>query len=298
MKPATDSIQFYSVSKFLSSIKSDFQYGIQAIYLQGFVDTALQVPTRSDHFVLVFVLAGNLRTKINLIEYDVKQYDIIVLSPQSVRQNINLSEDVSMATIIVTKEFLSGTGLHKKHTDSFEFLSPHVTPLMRLEPDDFNALVHMVDALHAMLNITPNIIFIKEILNQIFGVIFLTMSSIYLRNQQLSDTKGTRKEELTLRFMKMLALHYKTHRSITFYAGILNVTPKYLSHTIKLVTEKSAIEFINEMVILEAKVLLNNLALSIGQVAHQLNFSDQFFFSKFFKKHSALTPSEYRKTHS
>jgi AraC-like DNA-binding protein len=46
---------------------------------------------------------------------------------------------------------------------------------------------------------------------------------------------------------------------------------------------------------LEAKVLLNDGALSIAQIAEELHFSDQFFFSKFFKRNAGVTPSQYRR---
>jgi YesN/AraC family two-component response regulator len=74
------------------------------------------------------------------------------------------------------------------------------------------------------------------------------------------------------------------------------VTPKYLSQTVKEVSGKTAGEFIDEMVMMEAKVLLSDLSLSVAQVSEELFFSDQFFFSKFFKNHAGITPSAYRKT--
>jgi AraC-like DNA-binding protein len=65
---------------------------------------------------------------------------------------------------------------------------------------------------------------------------------------------------------------------------------------VKEVAGKTAGDLIDEMVITEAMILLNDPACSIGQVAVLLQFSDQFFFSKFFKNKTGLTPSEYRKS--
>jgi AraC-like DNA-binding protein len=48
------------------------------------------------------------------------------------------------------------------------------------------------------------------------------------------------------------------------------------------------------MVITEAKILLEDLGQSVASVAEQLNFSDQFFFSKFFKRHTGINPSQYK----
>jgi len=75
----------------------------------------------------------------------------------------------------------------------------------------------------------------------------------------------------------------------------LFITPKYFSQTVKEVTGKTAGYFIDEMIMLEAKVLLNNISLSIAQVADELHFNDQFSFSKFFKRVETITPSDYRR---
>ncbi len=85
-------------------------------------------------------------------------------------------------------------------------------------------------------------------------------------------------------------------RSVQFYAGQMFVTPKYLTKITKDSTNKTVRQFIDEMVIAEAKIFLDTPSVSIANVADELNFSDQFFFSKFFKNHTGLSPSEYKRT--
>jgi AraC family transcriptional activator of pobA len=104
----------------------------------------------------------------------------------------------------------------------------------------------------------------------------------------------TRKENILTTFMKSLTEHFKEERSVQFYADALFITPKHLTKTVKELTHKTCGEMIDEMVILEAKILLDDLALSVANVADQLQFSDQFFFSKFFKKHTGINPSKYK----
>jgi len=110
------------------------------------------------------------------------------------------------------------------------------------------------------------------------------------------EIRLTRKEDLMKRFLKLLPEHSHKERSLQFYADHLFVTPKYLSQTVKELSGKTAGTFIDEMVMVEAKVLLSNLSLSVAQVAEQMFFSDQFFFSKFFKNHAGITPTAYRRT--
>lgn len=85
------------------------------------------------------------------------------------------------------------------------------------------------------------------------------------------------------------------HRNVSYYAQKLFVSPKYLSTVIKEESRKTAGEWIDEMVLLEAKILLQNKELTIAQVADQLSFNDQSTFGKFFKNLTSHSPLDYRR---
>ena len=82
--------------------------------------------------------------------------------------------------------------------------------------------------------------------------------------------------------------------SVNFYANLLYVTPKHLSICVKEITGKPCGELIDERVVAEAKALLHNQELTVAHVAEELNFSDQFFFSKYFKKCTGMSPKHCR----
>ncbi|WNW02394.1 AraC family transcriptional regulator [Tenacibaculum sp. HL-MS23] len=100
-----------------------------------------------------------------------------------------------------------------------------------------------------------------------------------------------------IRFLDLLNENFKSERSVQFYADVLCITSGYLSKVLKEVSGKTANQLIDEAVILEAKLLLNNPILSISEIAENLQFSDQSFFGKFFKKHTGLSPTAFRKAH-
>ena len=79
------------------------------------------------------------------------------------------------------------------------------------------------------------------------------------------------------------------------YAALLYITPNHLNALCNDFLGVSAGVLIRERVILEAKRLLINLDLLISEVAAKLNFDDQSYFIKFFKKHEGLTPEKFRK---
>ena len=94
--------------------------------------------------------------------------------------------------------------------------------------------------------------------------------------------------------MLLLGEHYKEQRAVGFYARELCITPKYLTTVIKRVSGRSASEWIDSYVILEAKTLLKYSDMSIQEIAYYLNFPNQSFFGSYFKRNAGLSPSRYK----
>lgn len=98
-------------------------------------------------------------------------------------------------------------------------------------------------------------------------------------------------------FQKLIDQHYKEKKLTKDYAAMLYITPNHLNALCKDVTGRSAGELIRDRVLLEAKRLLVNAKLTIAQIALELQFVDNSYFSKFFKKYEAVTPEVFRKQH-
>ena len=110
-------------------------------------------------------------------------------------------------------------------------------------------------------------------------------------------TSGT-SDRLSILFDRFIALvgeYSSSQRGVGFYAEKLCLTSKYLSKLIKQASGRSAPDWINSFVILEAKNLLRYSDLSIKEIVFQLHFPNQSVFYKFFKTHTGMIPSEYRK---
>ena len=86
----------------------------------------------------------------------------------------------------------------------------------------------------------------------------------------------------------------RTERDVSYYAERLNVSPKYLSATIKRVTGHSVTSYIDRHTIPILKEYLNDESLSLTQIADMMNFTSLSYFSRYCTKHLGLSPSEYR----
>jgi AraC family transcriptional activator of pobA len=253
-------------------------------------------PFRSDHFSILITTGGESNVRIDMIAYTLKVNHVMIIPPNAIRQFIGASPDFRCTVIVFTQRFLSEAGMSLKHIDMFSFFSSNASPHIQLSHQEADLLRGMLYILKQKEAENRPTIYNTEIVKHSFLAFIYQFGEVYQRNNYIGEIKLTKKADLTMRFTKILTEHFREERSVLYYARLLFVTPRYLTQTIKEITGKTAGELIDEMVIKEAKIHLNNMSVSIGQVAESLYFSDQFFFSKFFKKHAGMTPSEYRKT--
>ncbi len=112
---------------------------------------------------------------------------------------------------------------------------------------------------------------------------------------QTEITPKDRSGDYFRQLITLLHEHYKTERSVEFYANKMNLTPKHLSRVVRNYSGKSVHQWIDEFVVLEIKNLLKYSDLSIQQISYELNFPNPSFMGQYFKRITGKTPGEYRK---
>jgi AraC family transcriptional activator of pobA len=100
---------------------------------------------------------------------------------------------------------------------------------------------------------------------------------------------------LTKRFKLLIERHYLDFGPLSDYAARLHATERQLNEAVKRTLGKTAGQLVQERRVLEAKRLLSNTDLGVAEIAFQLKFEDHAYFSRFFKKHTAQTPGEFKK---
>jgi AraC family transcriptional activator of pobA len=122
--------------------------------------------------------------------------------------------------------------------------------------------------------------------------LILAISSKYMRmkmeHQALIEVNPVEK------FRELLEAHFIDERTVGFYAQKMALTPNVLTKKCKRYFGKSPSVLIQERIILEAKKLLHLTYKSIKEIAGQLNFEDEHYFSRYFKKHTGIAPTYFR----
>ena len=251
-------------------------------------------PIRSDYYVVYMVLAGSTHLQLNLVDYPLAKNSLVIISPNMVHQSQTFVTDCTVVGASFSRDYLSRAGLLTKHIEAFEFFSLQGNPYLSLEDKEVQTLHSLLLLLRDFDLAEKENAYTNEIIRHGFNMLLYELAALFKKYRGNQHVRITRKEEYSVGFIKLLTQHFREERSVQYYADSLFVTPKHLSKTVKEITGKTCGELIDEMVIAEAKILLSNSTASVGQIADELHFSDQFFFSKFFKNHTGFTPSEYK----
>lgn len=261
------------------------------------MDISYLSPYRSDHNSFHFITDGSVNVKINLLDYTLRKNDLVLFTSNMIRHFGTVTPDCKSKNLLFSDEYLRGSAIPAKTADAYDYLSGLINPVLTLRDQQAELILTHLTALDLKMKDTQtNRFYADEILRHLFSALIFEVGSLYQMEGNSHRISGTRKETIVHQFLKLVMKKFKEEKSVQAYADMLHITPKYLTTATREITGKSAGNLIDDMVIVEAKLLLNESGMPIAHIAESLNFSDQFVFSKFFKKHSGQNPSAFRKS--
>lgn len=251
------------------------------------------LPIQVDALSFIMVIEGELNITIDYIPYKIKTNSFCTLNEKHIINNMSMSEDFRGYHIIIAHDFFRSISGPPPINNT---VNPRIKPVIELQEADFNLAVSIIEKLKLDMSRTDHFYQNKLIENGLNNFVCEIWNIlIQIGNKPNNYYNPSLYEELTGNFFGLVIKNYKNEHEVSFYANELNVTPVYLSRALKQTTGKTAIQLINDFMIIESKILLRKLTLSIHEIAEMLNFSDQASFSKFFKKHTGESPLGYRK---
>ena len=266
-------------------------------YLVGHGETTLEIfryPFRIDAFMIGICTGGEAVISTNLSRYKLEENTLFVIGPNNIIQQ-HEQERLSSYIIALSRAFMQRIHIDLKKMMPL-LLRIAEQPVLRITDEQSRMLGQYIDSIEAELR-KPATLFTQEIVGGLISVALYKIGDLLHQHfDRPEETPGVkdRANEYFKRFMLLLGEHYKEQRAVGFYARELCITPKYLTTVIKRVSGRSASEWIDSYVILEAKTLLKYSDMSIQEIAYYLNFPNQSFFGSYFKRNAGLSPSRYK----
>lgn len=230
---------------------------------------------------------GTANVMIDLMPYQLSKGMLMVNVPGQFVTYKSVSGDFGGTGLVMTRRFVNGLGIPYNFSLA---ISVREHPVLNLKSGEFLAIQDYCDMVKALLR--------KDRLFQAETLRHLTYAYAYSLGSYLYQLEKTRKlsneEMLTQRFLHEVHTHYKKERKVAFYAERLHITSGYLSTLVRNISGKTASEWIDDFVLLEAKMMLKSTNQTIQQISQELNFPSQTFFGKYFKRLTGISPKEYR----
>ena len=269
--------------------------GLQVYIFEKFTSKkAVSKLFKLDHFSILIVNSGSLSIQINDIEVTILENEILVVPKKTSCEILVMSDQLQICLLSFTTEFAFENSIRRPHIRYFEFFITKLSSKIFLKNKDIVLLIDLLILLNSKVLRSSSYVFKDEIVLFSFNLLLYELAGIYYRSSWHISLQHSKKERLVLQFFKILEMNCRKQHSVKYYANNLGINTDHFSKIIKQVTEKTAKQLIEEAIAMEAKVLLQNNHLTILYIAEELHFSNSSAFSTFFKRHTSLSPSEYR----
>lgn len=265
------------------SQETDFQLRISEV--SGDVNLETDIPHRHNFYMICLVVQGSGTHVIDFEKTDIIPNRLYFLKPDQIHF-WDVIPPSKLAVVQFTPDFLTQLfGL-----DVFPALQTVHSSYFDLSAEKADTLLHLFT--HMEHEYQTGERYSEKIIQ---AYLFVLLTEIERLNLSLEKSQPRNsKYELLHRFKQVLNDRFREISSIREFADLLHINPNYLNIVVKETTGKTANTLIHERVFLEAKRLLIQKEADITQIAYDLGFKDASYFSRFFRKASGQSPSEFR----
>lgn len=248
--------------------------------------------------IISYCSAGTTSCVVNGKPYTISHGDVVIFMPPFLVEQKETSADFECRLIGFSSQSLKSHALHtgKDLFDLMEYKKEH--PVVFLDHDEQNTYFHFYELIR--LNVrrrgTP---FYSETMNALFQAIFCETCAVVSRRLPPSEylPRGIRRKDwLFKNFLRVLMDSGGRVRSVTGIAETLGVTSKYLSSVVKEVSDRTALDWIQDYTTEVVTRELKYTDKSIKEISLQLGFPSLSFFGKFCKSRLGQSPKEFRRS--
>ena len=256
---------------------------------------------RAEYFSFVFVKQGYGQYIIDEQQFPFSDHTIYFTNPGHIKA-FHI-ESVKDAYIITLTESFLRENVHPDIFAEFPFLLAETVPPKTLASHDYAEFETLYQQLYKECQ--ADSVYKSKLMGNLFVVLLLKIKErFWLDYNPINE--GDRNSQIVKSFLKFLEQaftkatlpnsQYQPLQAQDF-ANALNLHPNYLNSVIKSKTGKTINEWVSARLLSIAKALLVNTNYTAKEIAYRLGFSEATHFSRFFRKHTKATPSQYKKAH-
>lgn len=250
----------------------------------------LHFPHRHSFYHLVLFTKGKGSHTIDFTTFVIKPFQLYCMIPSQVH-SWQFEDKMDGYIINFSENFFKPFLQNAQYLDRFSFFSGiSEEGVCQLTVEIHKEAVHLFESMrtYSASDWKQHADMVRVLLLQFFMLVENSLTG--------KDNKAIpRQKQLLLRgFRKLIDTHYRSIRLPKEYADLLYVTPNHLNALCQDLLGKTAGELIRDRVLLEAKRLLTNAGMTVTEIAYDLNFEDNSYFNRFFKKYTGMTPDEFR----
>ncbi len=251
---------------------------------------------RLNYYSLIWVKKGNGRAKVDFSEYNFCEDMLFSFSPYQPFM-INPNEDMSGIAINFHPDFFC---IHKHQSEvacnGILFNNIYNPPFVEINEASKVTFEMIIEQLKSEMQ-SPALAQYELLISYL--KIFLITASRLKTDQQpeaKKETNGNVDPFILQNLKNYIESHYKTKHTPSDYADLLAISPKALSKLTKNHFNKTLTDLISERIVIEAKRELYLTNKTVKEIAYELGYNDEYYFSRFFKKNADVSPQLYRET--
>lgn len=251
-------------------------------------------PLRFRNLVLVFCESGELTFELNYTSYTLRENGFLIITPLDILTFERSSADYASTVLVLPSEAFSPI-LKDINLLNFKYIKH--TPVVYLQNEYLTLYKQVLSTLWHIKELVAEEEFDKIASLQIssLAVVQQDYYSKYVAPKDNGFEYIPRKKELFRNFIHELLESHQVSREVLFYANELGVSSGYLNEICNEVSGHSAKAIIDSAVTARLKYELSYTSKSVQELAEEYNFPSQSYFTRYYKRMTGLTPSEFRK---
>lgn len=249
-------------------------------------------PHKHDFYEVLFITRGSGFHIIDSNKYEIKPPCIFFMSPGQAHK-LEFSKDIGGYIFLFAAEFylLNQANKNKLLAMPFFFSLEQNNPPLLLKVDEQTAFLTQL-FFRGVKELEASQKGNETVIRALLDLILEVCIQLYPDDQSLIQNNNG--QLLTKKFLMLIEQNYPKNLSINDYAQKLSITPNHLTQVVKQVTGKTSVQLLQNKVILETKRLLIHTDMTVTEITDHMNFSDQSYFTKYFKKLVGVTPIQYK----